>query len=121
MTTNLQKGMSMTQNQKVNMVIFIKSKNPWLVLDPDTTRAELLKSVIFVQLALNILAKGDEVYVFFYTDEKQTEIRNNFGQFAKNPELGFTWVDAGILAPEVIRMAKDTSQRKKGETKWFHD
>lgn len=63
---------------------------------------------------LNMLAlvKGEERYVFFYTNSTEADARRTFGRFAANPELSFTWYDAAVLSQKIAaerikRTAKD--------------
>jgi hypothetical protein len=47
------------------------------------------------------LFREGETYVFSYTDEQTKEIRNWAGRHAADPELNFTWNDAGHFAHRV--------------------
>ena len=49
---------------------------------------------------INVLAlvKGEERYVFIYTDENRAEILRLFGRYASNPSLSFTWYDAAVCS-----------------------
>jgi hypothetical protein len=52
---------------------------------------------------INVLAlvKGEERYVFLYSDENRAEVLRTLGRFASNPELSFTWYDAAVLSQRV--------------------
>ena len=47
------------------------------------------------------LAKGQERYIFIYTDENTSKVCKTLGKFAANPELSFTWYDAAILSNKI--------------------
>lgn len=52
---------------------------------------------------INVLAlvKGEERYVFLFSDERRAEALRTLGRFASNPELSFTWYDAAVLSQKV--------------------
>ena len=52
---------------------------------------------------INVLAfiKGEERYLFLYTDESRAETLRTLGRFASNPELSFSWYDAAVLSQRV--------------------
>jgi len=52
---------------------------------------------------INVLAlvKGDERYVFLFTDEHKSDLLRTLGRFATNPELSFTWYDAAVLSQRI--------------------
>lgn len=52
------------------------------------------------QKDINVLAliKGEERYVFLYTNENKDECLRTLGRFASNPELSFNWYDAAVLS-----------------------
>ena len=52
---------------------------------------------------VNILAlsKGVHRYIFVYSDDRKKELLRQFGKFASNEELNFTWYDAAVLAKKV--------------------
>jgi hypothetical protein len=62
---------------------------------------------------INVMAlvKGNERYVFLYDDESRKELLLTLGRFASNPELSFTWYDAGVL----LKKVRDEFQRKQYE------
>jgi len=47
------------------------------------------------------LIKGDERYVFLFSDDKKAEVLRVIGRFACNPELSFSWMDAAVLSQKV--------------------
>lgn len=47
------------------------------------------------------LVKGEEHYVFMFDDEHRTETLRQFGRFASNPELSFTWYDSAVMTGRV--------------------
>ena len=52
---------------------------------------------------VNVLAlvKGDERYVFLFTDSNRAEALRQLGRFARNSELSFTWYDAAVLCDRI--------------------
>lgn len=56
---------------------------------------------------LNVLGllKGDDYYIFLYTDQMQVQTFRTFGRFAADPELNFSWYDASILTKKVREIA----------------
>lgn len=56
---------------------------------------------------INVLAlvKGEERYVFLFSDERRAEALRTLGRFASNPELSFTWYDAAVLSQKVRQQA----------------
>ncbi len=58
---------------------------------------------------INVLAlvKGEERYVFLFSDNRRAEALRTLGRFASNPELSFTWYDAAVLSQKVRQQAAD--------------
>ncbi len=56
------------------------------------------------------LVKGEERYLFLFSDEQKGETLRTLGKYASNPELSFSWYDAAVLSQKVRRAV-----RKKGE------
>jgi hypothetical protein len=58
---------------------------------------------------INVLAlvKGEERYVFLYTDEHRADVLRTLGRFASNPELSFTWYDAAVLSQRIRQDAQE--------------
>lgn len=52
---------------------------------------------------VNVLAlvKGEERYLFLYSDSQQADALRALGRHASNPELSFTWYDAAVLSKRV--------------------
>ena len=52
---------------------------------------------------INVLAlvKGEERYVFLYSDSNRTETLRLLGRYASNPDLSFTWYDAAVLSQKI--------------------
>ena len=52
---------------------------------------------------INVLAlvKGEERYVFLYTESNRAETLRILGRYASNPELSFTWYDAAVLSQKI--------------------
>lgn len=50
---------------------------------------------------LAILKKSGERYVFFWAPGNQEELLRQFGKFAADPELSFSWYDAAMLSQKV--------------------
>ena len=57
----------------------------------------------------NVLAlmKGEEKYVFIFTDEQRLNVIRTVGRFAANPDLSFDWRDAAVLM-ERIALREDS-------------
>ncbi len=57
---------------------------------------------------VNVLAmiKGDDRYVFLYTDDQSRDALRMLGRFAADPELNFTWYDAAVLSKKVREVAR---------------
>lgn len=58
-----------------------------------------------VNQEINVLAlvKGEERYVFIYSDEKRGETMRTLGRYASNPDLSFNWYDAAVLSQKIRR------------------
>ena len=52
---------------------------------------------------INVLAlvKGEERYVFMFSDQRRAEALRTLGRYASNPELSFTWYDAAVLSQKI--------------------
>lgn len=57
---------------------------------------------------INVLAlvKGNERYVFLFDDDNRVEMLRQFGRFAANPDLSFTWYDAAVMSQKVRQAAQ---------------
>jgi hypothetical protein len=49
---------------------------------------------------VNVLAlvKGEERFIFMYTDNNKSETLRTLGRFASDPEINFSWYDAAVLS-----------------------
>ncbi|MGL4942522.1 MAG: hypothetical protein ACRC46_04950 [Thermoguttaceae bacterium] len=47
------------------------------------------------------LVKGEERYVFLYSESNRAETLRVLGRYASNPELSFTWYDAAVLSQKI--------------------
>jgi len=67
---------------------------------PDTSAPQGLTAV---NQDINVLAlvKGEERYVFLYTESNRAETLRVLGRYASNPELSFTWYDAAVLSQKI--------------------
>ena len=68
---------------------------------------------------INVLAlvKGEERYVFLYSDSNCSKTLRVLGRYASNTELSFSWYDAAVLSQK-IRKQKEESQQ--GTSSRFH-
>jgi hypothetical protein len=64
---------------------------------------------------LNVLAlvKGEEHYIFLYTDDKRRQMLQVLGQFASHPDLSFNWCDAAVLGQSVRREAEHSALQQR--------
>ena len=46
----------------------------------------------------------NERYVFLYDDESRGDVLRQFGKFAADPELSFSWHDAAIMATKIRQL-----------------
>lgn len=67
------------------------------------------------------LIKGDEIYVFVYSDIYKTEILRTLDRFAENPELSFNWREAMILSQKVREMDSLPSTEDGDRECWEND
>jgi hypothetical protein len=56
------------------------------------------------------LAKGEERYVFMFTDERRAEAISTLGRFASDPELSFTWYDAARLSQTIRQEVEEMDE-----------
>ncbi len=61
---------------------------------------------------INVLAlvKGEERYVFLFSDQRRAEALRTLGRYASNPELSFTWYDAAVLSQKIRAQAADQNE-----------
>lgn len=64
-------------------------------------------------LEVNVLAlvKGQERYVFLYTDQNRTEILRQIYSMGTDPTLSFSRFDAAVLSAKVRKEAAATQHR----------
>ena len=64
---------------------------------------------------INVLAlvKGQERYVFLYSDENRAECLRVLGRFASDPELSFTWYDAAVLSQKLRHEAEKQATKRR--------
>lgn len=67
-----------------------------------------VKGVHRVANDINVVAlvKGEERYVFLFSDEHRGDILRSMGRFASDPELSFSWYDAAVLSQKVRHEAE---------------
>ena len=53
------------------------------------------------ELNVLVMVKGDERYIFIYSDGFELDTLRTFGRYAACPELSFTWYDAAVLSKRV--------------------
>jgi len=54
------------------------------------------------------LLKGEEKYIFLFTDDNVPETLRTLGRYAADPTLSLNWYDAAVLAVRVRRLVEDT-------------
>ncbi len=66
---------------------------------------------------INVLAlvKGNERYVFLYSDGARAETLRTLGRYASNPELSFSWYDAAVLSQKIRQEAQPQTTRPRFE------
>ncbi|MDG2382061.1 MAG: hypothetical protein P8N76_10345 [Pirellulaceae bacterium] len=59
---------------------------------------------------INVLAlvKGEERYIFLYSDSNRSQTLRLLGRYASNPDLSFSWYDAAILSQKIRRQAQES-------------
>lgn len=52
---------------------------------------------------VNVLAlvKGEERFIFLYTDQNKAETLRTLGRYASDPEINFSWYDAAVLSQKL--------------------
>lgn len=58
---------------------------------------------------INIMAlrKDNEHFIFLYSDDNRGEMLRQFGRFAGNPDLNFTWYDSAVLSQRLRQQAME--------------
>jgi hypothetical protein len=67
---------------------------------------------------MNVLAmvRDGQRYVFLYDDLSIDALRRQFAEFAEDPELDFTWLDAATLSRRVRQMQDDAAELLEEDT-----
>lgn len=47
------------------------------------------------------LVKGDERWLFIWTEDNRANVLRTLGRFASNPDLAFNWYDAALLSQRI--------------------
>ncbi|MDR0390724.1 MAG: hypothetical protein LBH59_02370 [Planctomycetaceae bacterium] len=70
---------------------------------------------------VNVLAlvKGEERYIFLYSDTSRAETLRALGRYASNPELSFTWYDAAVLSQK-IRQESQKLAREQQQNEFYN-
>ena len=65
---------------------------------------------------INVLAlvKGEERYVFMYSDENSGDVVRRMGRYASDRELSFSWYDAAVLSQKIHRQSQREDLGYKG-------
>jgi hypothetical protein len=56
------------------------------------------------------LVKDDERYVFLYDGVSADALLRQFGRFASDESLSFTWYDAAVLSQRVRRLNEESGR-----------
>jgi len=64
---------------------------------------------------INVLAlvKGEERYVFLYTESNRAEMLRALGRYASNPDLSFSWYDAAVLSQKIRQESQMQAKEKQ--------
>ena len=54
------------------------------------------------------LVKGDERYVWLYSDDQTDATLRSLGRFASDPGLSFCWYDAAVLSQRMRAAQKES-------------
>lgn len=59
---------------------------------------------------VNVLAlvKGEERFIFLYTDSNKAETLRTLGRYASDPEINFSWYDAAVLSQKLRQNKSDS-------------
>jgi hypothetical protein len=58
-----------------------------------------------------VACKGDERYIFIWSDDNRQRLLRTLGRFASNSELSFTWYDAAMASKHV----REWHNKKRGK------
>ena len=61
---------------------------------------------------INVLAlvKGEERYIFLYSDGNRSKALRVLGRYASNSELSFSWYDAAVLSQKIRRQHQESAR-----------
>ncbi|MDR2761856.1 MAG: hypothetical protein LBB88_04575 [Planctomycetaceae bacterium] len=64
---------------------------------------------------VNVLAlvKGEERYIFLYSDSSRAETLRTLGRYASNPDLSFTWYDAAVLSQKIRQESQQLAREQQ--------
>jgi hypothetical protein len=64
---------------------------------------------------VNVLAlvKGEERYIFLYSDSSRAETLRTLGRYASNPDLSFTWYDAAVLSQKIRQESQQIAREQQ--------
>jgi hypothetical protein len=67
---------------------------------------------------VNVLAlvKGDERYIFLYSDSSRAETLRTLGRYASNPDLSFTWYDAAVLSQKIRQESQQMIREQQNDS-----
>ena len=70
---------------------------------------------VAVNQDINVLAlvKGEERYVFLYTESNRAEMLRILGRYASNPSLSFTWYDAAVLSQKIRQESQMAAKERQ--------
>lgn len=62
---------------------------------------------------VNVLAlvKGEERFIFLYTDKNKAETLRTLGRYASDPSISFSWYDAAVLSQKLRQNHSDDLSR----------
>lgn len=62
---------------------------------------------------VNVLAlvKGEERFIFLYTDKNKAETLRTLGRYASDPSISFSWYDAAVLSQKLRQNHSDDLNR----------
>lgn len=62
---------------------------------------------------VNVLAlvKGEERFIFLYTDRNKAETLRTLGRYASDPTINFSWYDAAVLSQKLRQNQQDDPLR----------
>lgn len=59
-------------------------------------------------LSILVIERDGETYTFIYDDAHRGELLRKLGEFAGNPELNFSWMDAAICSQKIRHANSNT-------------